>query len=80
MRQQKSADTKNQISQTIDRMKTEGRWPNPPASPTERDSVKDVIREVLNNDIDGELSELLEKADSETLDDVYRKIIEDLKK
>jgi hypothetical protein len=80
MRQQKSADTKNQISQTIDRMKTEGRWPNPPTSPTERDSVKDVIREVLNNDIDGELSELLEKADSETLDDVYRKIIEDLKK
>ena len=73
-------ENRKQIEQTIDKMKDEGRWPNPPESPTERDSVKDVIREVLDKDKDGQLSELLEKANQQTLDEVYRKIIQDLEK
>jgi len=73
-------ENRRQIEKTIDKMKDEGRWPNPPESPTERDSVKDVIREVLDKDKDGQLSELLEKANQQTLDEVYRKIIQDLEK
>jgi predicted nucleic acid-binding Zn-ribbon protein len=79
-RKRSEEENRKQIEQTIDKMKTEGRWPNPPESPTERESVKDVIREVLDKDKDGQLSELLEKANQQTLDEVYRKIIEDLEK
>ena len=79
-RKRSEEENRKQIEQTIDKMKDEGRWPNPPESPTERESVKDVIREVLDKDKDGQLSELLEKANQQTLDEVYRKIIEDLEK
>ena len=79
-RKRSEEENRKQIEQTIDKMKDEGRWPNPPESPTERDSVKDVIREVLDKDKDGRLSELLEKANQQTLDEVYRKIIQDLEK
>lgn len=79
-RKRSEEENRKQIEETIDKMKDEGRWPNPPESPTERESVKDVIREVLDKDKDGQLSELLEKANQQTLDEVYRKIIEDLKK
>ena len=79
-RKRSEEENRKQIEQTIDKMKDEGRWPNPPESPTERDSVKDVIREVLDKDKDGQLSELLEKANQQTLDEVYRKIIQDLEK
>ena len=76
---QKELNNKYKIDETIKKMKEQGRWPNPPENTSDIDSAKDVIREIINNDTDGELSELLEKADQKTLDEVYRNIITDLK-
>ena len=74
---QKELNNKYKIDETIRKMKAQGRWPNPPSSDDEVDSVKDVIRDIIEKDVDGELSELLEKADQKTLDEVYRNIIND---
>jgi len=74
-REQQAKNTRDQIDQTIQKMKDEGRWPNSP----EYDSDKDVIRDLLARDINGELEDLLEKADESTLKVVYDEILKDLK-
>jgi hypothetical protein len=74
-REKKRDDERKKIEKVVERMKEEGRWPNSPIQvPTERDA----IREVIDADTTGELSELLEKADEHTLEEVYREIIKDL--
>lgn len=75
---QKELNTKYKIDKTIEAMKAQGRWPNPPESPTDRDSIKDLIRDVLDKDTDGKLGELLENANQSTLEEVYKNIVTDL--
>ena len=74
-REQQAKNTRDQIDQTIQKMKDEGRWPNSP----EYDSDKDVIRDLLAQDVNGELEDLLEQADESTLKVVYDEILKDLK-
>ena len=68
-------DTRSRINSVVEKMKDEGRWPN---SPVEMPTEREAIREVLSKD-DGELAELLEKADQDTLEEVYKEIIKDIK-
>ena len=49
-------------------------WPNPP-SPTERISLD----QILESDKSGELEKLLDKADDDTLAQVYQAILSDMK-
>lgn len=65
---------KTQIAQVVEIMKKEGRWPNPP-TPTERPLLKDIIEA----DESGKLEQILEDADDETLQKVYREMIKDIK-
>lgn len=65
---------KTQIAEVVEIMKKEGRWPNPP-TPTERPLLKDIIEA----DDSGKLEQILEDADDETLQKVYREMIKDIK-
>jgi hypothetical protein len=66
--------TQKQIDKVVTRMKEEGRWPNPP-TPTERPSLD----QILESDKSGELEKLLDKADDDTLAQVYQAILSDMK-
>ena len=77
-KQDKNLDTKQQIDRTINRMKQEGRWPNSPE--IQYESNADAVRDVLSADDTGELEELLEKADEQTLLEVYNNMLKDLNK
>ena len=68
--------TREKIDSTIAKMKEEGRWPNAPE--TTYDTEADAIRDIMKNDKDGELEELLEKADQKTLQDVYDEMLKDM--
>ena len=72
-RERREQEAKTKIEQVVSRMKEEGRWPNPPA-PTERVAL-DAI---LSADESGELTELLEKADENTLKEVYSQLIDEV--
>ena len=65
---------KTQIAEVVEIMKKEGRWPNPP-TPTERPLLKDIIEA----DDTGKLEQILEDADDETLQKVYKEMIKDIK-
>ena len=66
--------TKQQIDKVVKKMKDEGMWPNPP-TPTERPSLD----QILESDKSGELEKLLDKADDDTLAQVYQAILSDMK-
>ncbi len=66
--------TKQQIDKVVARMKDEGMWPNPP-TPTERPSLD----QILESDKSGELEKILNKADDDTLAQVYQAILADMK-
>ena len=66
--------TKQQIDKVVKKMKDEGMWPNPP-TPTERVSLD----QILESDKSGELEKLLDKADDDTLAQVYQAILSDMK-
>ena len=66
--------TQKEIDKVVTRMKEEGRWPNPP-TPTERPSLD----QILESDKSGELEKLLNKADDDTLAQVYQAILSDMK-
>lgn len=72
-KERREQEAKEQIEQVVTRMKEEGRWPNPP-SPTERVAL-DAI---LDADDTGQLTELLERADENTLKEVYTQLIEEV--
>ena len=67
-------NTQQQIDRVVARMKDEGMWPNPPA-PTERPSLD----QILESDKSGELERILDKADDDTLAQVYQAILSDMK-
>ena len=66
--------TRQQIDKVVKKMKDEGMWPNPP-TPTERPSLD----QILESDKSGELEKLLDKADDDTLAQVYQAILSDMK-
>ena len=70
----KLKNTQIQIDRVVNKMKEEGMWPNPP-SPTERISLD----QILESDKSGELEKLLDKADDDTLAQVYQAILSDMK-
>ena len=70
----KLKNTQEQIDRVVNKMKEEGMWPNPP-SPTERISLD----QILESDKSGELEKLLDKADDDTLAQVYQAILSDMK-
>lgn len=70
----KLKNTQEQIDRVVNKMKQEGMWPNPP-SPTERISLD----QILESDKSGELEKLLDKADDDTLAQVYQAILSDMK-
>lgn len=67
-------ETKQQIDKVVTKMREEGRWPNPP-TPTERISLD----QILESDSSGELEKILDKADDDTLAQVYQAILTDMK-
>ena len=70
----KLKNTQEEIDRVVNKMKEEGMWPNPP-SPTERISLD----QILESDKSGELEKLLDKADDDTLAQVYQAILSDMK-
>ena len=66
--------TQQQIDKVVTKMREEGRWPNPP-TPTERISLD----QILESDASGELEKILDKADDDTLAQVYQAILTDMK-
>ena len=61
---------KNKISSIVNKMKADGQWPS---VPTERIAIKDII----NADNTGELEELLERADEDTIREVLEALMKD---